>query len=99
MTKLGKSTIPRHPLFRDRKSTRLNSSHRTISYAVFCLKKKKRKRKHEGFRDRLNGERHGAVADLVDVAIDCDDANAEMRRIGALHLGDVIGDRFGMVLS
>src|SRR5207248_10592506 len=27
-------------LFADRKSTRLNSSHRTISYAVFCLKKK-----------------------------------------------------------
>src|SRR5437867_9100405 len=26
---------------RDRKSTRLNSSHRTNSYAVFCLKKKK----------------------------------------------------------
>src|SRR5207248_7849317 len=26
----------------DRKSTRLNSSHRTSSYAVFCLKKKKR---------------------------------------------------------
>src|SRR5207248_6157631 len=28
---------------RDRKSTRLNSSHRTISYAVFCLKKKNTK--------------------------------------------------------
>src|SRR3712207_8237671 len=28
---------------RDRKSTRLNSSHANISYAVFCLKKKKRK--------------------------------------------------------
>src|SRR5437763_13437583 len=27
---------------RDRKSTRLNSSHRCISYAVFCLKKKKK---------------------------------------------------------
>src|SRR5437667_8442940 len=27
----------------DRKSTRLNSSHITISYAVFCLKKKKKK--------------------------------------------------------
>ena len=26
--------------YRDRKSTRLNSSHRCISYAVFCLKKK-----------------------------------------------------------
>src|SRR5437763_11931198 len=28
----------------DRKSTRLNSSHRCISYAVFCLKKKKKNR-------------------------------------------------------
>src|SRR3712207_7695274 len=27
-------------IFRDRKSTRLNSSHANISYAVFCLKKK-----------------------------------------------------------
>src|SRR5256885_12360201 len=34
-------------LFLDRKSTRLNSSHLVISYAVFCLKKKKkRKRTH-----------------------------------------------------
>src|SRR2546430_9242739 len=39
--------IPRHVLQRrqpereDRKSTRLNSSHSQISYAVFCLKKKK----------------------------------------------------------
>src|SRR5207248_4156602 len=33
----------RLPLWSDRKSTRLNSSHRTISYAVFCLKKKKTK--------------------------------------------------------
>src|SRR3712207_7475001 len=31
-------TVPRSP---DRKSTRLNSSHANISYAVFCLKKKK----------------------------------------------------------
>src|SRR3712207_7787735 len=29
------------PVGRDRKSTRLNSSHANISYAVFCLKKKK----------------------------------------------------------
>src|SRR5256886_2903983 len=34
---IGPATI-RHP---DRKSTRLNSSHSQISYAVFCLKKKK----------------------------------------------------------
>src|SRR6266403_3717531 len=31
------------PGYRDRKSTRLNSSHVEISYAVFCLKKKKKK--------------------------------------------------------
>src|SRR5207248_4825887 len=31
----------------DRKSTRLNSSHRTISYAVFCLKKKKKKKRND----------------------------------------------------
>src|SRR3712207_7725311 len=30
----------------DRKSTRLNSSHANISYAVFCLKKKKNKKKY-----------------------------------------------------
>src|SRR5437762_10123728 len=34
----GKECEARHE--RDRKSTRLNSSHRCISYAVFCLKKK-----------------------------------------------------------
>src|SRR5256885_5622513 len=34
---------PRQPPRRDRKSTRLNSSHLVISYAVFCLKKKKHK--------------------------------------------------------
>src|SRR5690606_40411226 len=32
----------RQPISQDRKSTRLNSSHVKISYAVFCLKKKKR---------------------------------------------------------
>src|SRR5437899_5740604 len=31
----------------DRKSTRLNSSHLGISYAVFCLKKKKKNKKHQ----------------------------------------------------
>src|SRR3954466_13205919 len=33
----------------DRKSTRLNSSHTIISYAVFCLKKKKLKHGFDGF--------------------------------------------------
>src|SRR3712207_8897655 len=34
-----------HRVEEDRKSTRLNSSHANISYAVFCLKKKKKKEK------------------------------------------------------
>src|SRR5690242_20949391 len=39
--------------FQDRKSTRLNSSHMSISYAVFCLKKKKKKKKQEGIMSDL----------------------------------------------
>src|SRR5438034_3750547 len=39
--------VERYPMLKaqDRKSTRLNSSHTVISYAVFCLKKKKKKTK------------------------------------------------------
>src|SRR3712207_8716949 len=37
---VGQPALAR-PLPQDRKSTRLNSSHANISYAVFCLKKKK----------------------------------------------------------
>src|SRR5438034_4905986 len=39
----GKKHCASRPM-RDRKSTRLNSSHTVISYAVFCLKKKKYKK-------------------------------------------------------
>src|SRR6266536_2685365 len=38
------SRVRRRPSWRDRKSTRLNSSHEWSSYAVFCLKKKKTRR-------------------------------------------------------
>src|SRR5690242_21398780 len=37
----------------DRKSTRLNSSHMSISYAVFCLKKKKRTNRQLQHRDMM----------------------------------------------
>src|SRR5256886_13314264 len=43
----------------DRKSTRLNSSHSQISYAVFCLKKKKKERTaHSPELMKANSERH-----------------------------------------
>src|SRR5438270_1956191 len=40
----GEDTLDELRIPRDRKSTRLNSSHSQISYAVFCLKKKKKKK-------------------------------------------------------
>src|SRR5438477_6074445 len=40
------------PARQDRKSTRLNSSHMSISYAVFCLKKKKKKKIHKENTDK-----------------------------------------------
>src|SRR5690242_21570544 len=39
---------------RDRKSTRLNSSHMSISYAVFCLKKKKKNKSSNNNRPHLH---------------------------------------------
>src|SRR2546429_4650341 len=48
------------PSRRDRKSTRLNSSHGYISYAVFCLKKKKKKHNTQIPRPHVNP--HGPPA-------------------------------------
>src|SRR5690242_21209052 len=42
----------------DRKSTRLNSSHMSISYAVFCLKKKKQKNNQTKYINDLNQYYH-----------------------------------------
>src|SRR5256885_6118447 len=44
---------PRGRGIRDRKSTRLNSSHLVISYAVFCLKKKKKNQPRDTMRERI----------------------------------------------
>src|SRR5438094_2355956 len=49
----------------DRKSTRLNSSHRTISYAVFCLKKKKKKKKKKIDREKKKKQRSYSVEKRV----------------------------------
>src|SRR5207245_4710748 len=44
---VGKRILLNRAAFTDRKSTRLNSSHGSISYAVFCLKKKKQQRQND----------------------------------------------------
>src|SRR2546427_6781950 len=53
-----------HSLALDRKSTRLNSSHSQISYAVFCLKKKKNK--CAGGSERSNTSDHYRHTRMVD---------------------------------
>src|SRR5438876_5393226 len=51
----------------DRKSTRLNSSHPSISYAVFCLKKKKKKKtnKDKKTRQRTEQKTHTQVTSKI----------------------------------
>src|SRR3712207_8255982 len=50
----GRCRVLRLGRGRDRKSTRLNSSHANISYAVFCLKKKKIKSTMQPYDDYIN---------------------------------------------
>src|SRR3989442_7518266 len=67
---LSFSLIPFFPI--DRKSTRLNSSHVRISYAVFCLKKKKAPHRDDDLDDRQRSIRaHSAAIVLrqLDIAI------------------------------
>src|SRR2546426_6748021 len=54
------STVQRR-LPSDRKSTRLNSSHLVISYAVFCLKKKKNKNRHSSIVNWAHRETHTTI--------------------------------------
>src|SRR5436189_902068 len=69
VTTTGKGPWPRQRTCRiDRKSTRLNSSHRCISYAVFCLKIKSDGRSettHPGQADRLLDMRRGGPVGLA----------------------------------
>src|SRR5690348_18111141 len=49
----GEHRLRAEPARQDRKSTRLNSSHPSISYAVFCLKKKKNTKTNNLYSIRL----------------------------------------------
>src|SRR5712664_2404855 len=65
----GRARLPRPPPGRDRKSTRLNSSHDQISYAVFCLKKKKKSNDSLRSSSRQEQKQWNALASLVDLLI------------------------------
>src|SRR2546421_7847291 len=55
---------------RDRKSTRLNSSHDQISYAVFCLKKKTQSRRYRCTPHRVSTLEH-SIDPSVDIRTEC----------------------------
>src|SRR5437764_8026585 len=71
---------------RDRKSTRLNSSHRCISYAVFCLKKKKRTQRYETLARRSVGARML----LVTATPMCNSACERLALIDLIVSGDAV---------
>src|SRR5438034_4300909 len=51
LERLARTLAVASPEMLDRKSTRLNSSHTVISYAVFCLKKKKKNDRNQRLRE------------------------------------------------
>ncbi len=59
----------------------------------FGAERIQRQREHERLRHRLDGEGNPAVADLVDMAVDGGEADAEMIGVGLAQFRNVVGDR------
>src|SRR5438045_5852707 len=78
--RINDQEISDEPFGEDRKSTRLNSSHLGISYAVFCLKKKKHKHR----------QRRAQVVPLDHVGV------RVQVRVGQLHPGRNCGQQLGL---
>src|SRR2546430_5752539 len=64
---------PSPPARRDRKSTRLNSSHSQISYAVFCLKKKKKRLLYREVHGQHSPSRDEPIAGILGSASRADE--------------------------
>src|SRR5258708_25805958 len=83
-SQLSRRAMPKccvHSHMTDRKSTRLNSSHQIISYAVFCLKKKKKVMTRSG----NNANSHDRI--IVDkVNMECCESNMCREREGREQL-------------
>src|SRR5690242_21124784 len=69
VTRVGDDESGRRLVAEDRKSTRLNSSHMSISYAVFCLKKKitapTNDHMHQNYNKTCNLQSHPSIAAAV----------------------------------
>src|SRR2546427_9567395 len=66
-TPLAQGTLYTATVARDRKSTRLNSSHSQISYAVFCLKKKKKNTHKQQLEYIINREHDETARDITHI--------------------------------
>src|SRR3954449_2583907 len=79
----------------DRKSTRLNSSHTLISYAVFCLKKKKSK--SQGGRGSKRRCRTGARATRATVVSSSHASNHRASRLTSAGMGNDVVQFFPVI--
>src|SRR5205809_3235275 len=63
----NRASTPRssHGCTSDRKSTRLNSSHGYISYAVFCLKKKKKTKKKKHKKNKIKHHTTNRIRNMI----------------------------------
>src|SRR5256886_10293128 len=75
---------------RDRKSTRLNSSHSQISYAVFCLKKKRPCQDSMGTLETLEHLRQLIATVIVETLASTVDQQVEVHALVTVDLGDVL---------
>src|SRR5207253_3631212 len=80
---------PRSPRPRDRKSTRLNSCHVAISYAVFCLKKKKKKIISARYTMAKKESKYEELEGTHDTSTINDDECCHKYCMYNLHMGDV----------
>src|SRR5689334_24357348 len=90
-------TVRRIRSGRDRKSTRLNSSHSSISYAVFCLKKKKEiRRKAEQKSTKMHGEvQELAMDEMLRAAFPFDEISAECKGVRGANCIQTVRHSFG----
>jgi hypothetical protein len=67
------------------------------TFHPFGAERIQRQREYERFRHRLDREGDAAIADLIDMAVDGGEADAEMRRIGLAQFRNVVGDVAGVL--
>src|SRR2546430_9572128 len=77
----------------DRKSTRLNSSHSQISYAVFCLKKKKKELRYNSYKAAVQSMRRGPAHKCM-----CQERQVTVMR-SSVYASNIIANSSSLLVS